>query len=127
MYDMQGDGNSGPFWEIVGLYNTLSLSCSVDLRYKQRSQLQLLSWVMQGDGNSGPFWEIYSLYNIHDLKFEGIYWDVMPRQIPTALALFFVVAFGSSLAVAAFQQDPPDSLNHNAELVTVGQLFMTLG
>ena len=78
---------------------------------------------MQGDRNSGPFWEIYSLYNIHDLKFEGIYWDVMPRQIPTALALFFVVAFGSSLDVAAIQQDSPDPLDYNVELVTVGDLY----
>ncbi len=45
----------------------------------------------------------------------------MPRQIPTALALFFVVAFGSSLDVAAIQQDSPEPLDYNRELVTVGQ------
>ena len=79
--------------------------------------------VWQGDEDSGPFWEIYSLYNIHDLSFKGIYWAVMPRQIPTALALFFVVAFGSSLDVAAIQQDSPEPLDYNRELVTVGQCF----
>ncbi len=47
----------------------------------------------------------------------------MPRQIPTALALFFVVAFGSSLDVAAIQQDSPEPLDYNRELVTVGQCF----
>ena len=45
----------------------------------------------------------------------------MPRQIPTALALFFVVAFGSSLDVAAIQQDSPEPLDYNAELVTLGK------
>ena len=77
--------------------------------------------VCQGAQNSGPFWEIYGLYNIHDLSFKGIYWGVMPRQIPTALALFFVVAFGSSLDVAAIQQDSPEPLDYNRELVTVGE------
>lgn len=77
--------------------------------------------VLQGHETSAPFWQVYSLYNIHDLKFDGIYWGVMPRQIPTALALFFVVAFGSSLDVAAIQQDSPDPLDYNRELVTVGE------
>ena len=64
---------------------------------------------------------MYELYNIHDLKFDGIYWSVIPRQLPTALALFFVVAFGSSLDVAAIQQDSPEPLDYNKELVTVGK------
>lgn len=78
---------------------------------------------MQGGGSpSAPFWDIYKLYNIHDLKLDGIYWKVVPRQIPTALALFFVVAFGSSLDVAAIQQDSPEPLDYNSELVTVGKV-----
>lgn len=80
-----------------------------------------MSAMWQGDEQSGPFWEIYGLYNIHDLKFDGIYWGVMAPQIPTALALFFVVAFGSSLDVAAIQQDSPEPLDYNKELVTVGE------
>lgn len=44
----------------------------------------------------------------------------MPRQIPTMIALFFVVAFGSSLDVTAIQQDSPVPLDYNKELVTVG-------
>ena len=78
--------------------------------------------LIQGNDSSAPFWEVYELYNIHDLKFDGIYWNVIPRQIPTALALFFVVAFGSSLDVAAIQQDSPDPLDYNKELVTVGKI-----
>ena len=67
---------------------------------------------------------MYELYNIHDLKFDGIYWSVIPRQLPTALALFFVVAFGSSLDVAAIQQDSPEPLDYNKELVTVGKMYL---
>ena len=84
--------------------------------------------VMQGGGSpSAPFWDIYKLYNIHDLKLDGIYWKVVPRQIPTALALFFVVAFGSSLDVAAIQQDSPEPLDYNSELVTVGTMLIKAG
>lgn len=83
--------------------------------------LNTMKRMLQGDEQSGPFWQIYGLYNIQDLKFDGIYWGVMPRQLPTALALFFVVAFGSSLDVAAIQQDSPDPLDYNQELVTVGE------
>ena len=38
------------------------------------------------------------------------------------LALFFVVAFGSSLDVAAIQADSPDPLDYNSELRTVGAI-----
>ncbi|KAL3133431.1 hypothetical protein ABBQ38_007297 [Trebouxia sp. C0009 RCD-2024] len=90
--------------------------------HKSLADAQDGGWVAKPAGHetSAPFWQVYSLYNIHDLKFDGIYWGVMPRQIPTALALFFVVAFGSSLDVAAIQQDSPDPLDYNRELVTVG-------
>jgi len=37
-----------------------------------------------------------------------------------------VVAFGSSLDVAAIQQDSPEPLDYNRELVTVGQCFVKL-
>lgn len=66
------------------------------------------------------FWEIYELYNIKDLKFDGVYFPGMLQQIPKLLALFFVVAFGSSLDVAAIQADSPEPLDYNHELKTVG-------
>jgi hypothetical protein len=47
---------------------------------------------------------------------------VLPLQVPQLVALFFVVAFGSSLDVAAIQQDMPEPLDYNSELVTVGEL-----
>ncbi len=67
------------------------------------------------------FWEIYELYNIKDLKFDGVYFPGMLQQIPKLLALFFVVAFGSSLDVAAIQADSPEPLDYNHELKTVGE------
>jgi hypothetical protein len=67
------------------------------------------------------FWEIYKLFNIHDLKFDGVYFPAMLEQVPKLLALFFVVAFGSCLDVAAIQADSPEPLDYNHELKTVGK------
>jgi hypothetical protein len=61
---------------------------------------------------------VWQLFNLGDPK--GILWSALPRQLPTVLALAFVVAFGSSLDVAAIQQGSPDELDYNRELVTVG-------
>lgn len=46
-------------------------------------------------------------YNWHfdGWKLEGVQWSAMPRQIPSLIALFLVVTFGSALDVAAIQQD----------------------
>lgn len=100
---------------LVQAHACMHACCGVSLLLTQFMTL------MQGKDASAPFWKVYELYNIKDLKFDGIYWNVIPRQIPTALALFFVVAFGSSLDVAAIQQDSPDPLDYNKELVTVGK------
>lgn len=72
------------------------------------------------------FWEIYELYNIKDLKFDGVYFPGMLQQVPKLLALFFVVAFGSSLDVAAIQADSPEPLDYNHELKTVGGLPLSI-
>jgi SulP family sulfate permease len=72
------------------------------------------------------FWEIYELYNIKDLKFDGVYFPGMLQQVPKLLALFFVVAFGSSLDVAAIQADSPEPLDYNHELKTVGVLSLSI-
>jgi hypothetical protein len=54
-------------------------------------------------------------------KLEGVQWAAMPRQIPSLIALFMVVTFGSALDVAAIQQDTPFPLDFNQELITVGE------
>lgn len=45
----------------------------------------------------------------------------MPKQAGKILALYFVVAFGSSMDVAAIQADVAMPLDYNKELVTVGE------
>jgi hypothetical protein len=48
-------------------------------------------------GASAPkhFWEVWQLFNLGDPK--GTLWSALPRQLPTVLALAFVVAFGGHL------------------------------
>lgn len=53
-------------------------------------------------------------------------WSAMPMQIPSLIALFLVVTFGSALDVAAIQQDTPYPLDFNQELVTVGNLLQPI-
>lgn len=45
----------------------------------------------------------------------------MAQQFPKVIGLFVVVAFGSSLDVAAIQADSPEPLDYNHELKTVGE------
>ena len=45
---------------------------------------------------------------------------VSPCQASKLLALYFIVAFGSSMDIAAIQADSPRDLDYNSELVTVG-------
>ncbi len=73
-------------------------------------------------GSDKPFWSVYELYNwsFDGWKLEGVQWSAMPRQIPSLIALFLVVTFGSALDVAAIQQDTPWPLDFNQELITVG-------
>ena len=73
------------------------------------------------------FWELYRLFNIHDLKLSNIDKLAAAKQIPKLLALFFVVAFGSSLDVAAIQAGVPNSLDYNHELKTVGVFPLSHG
>ncbi len=67
------------------------------------------------------FWQIYELFNIHDAQFDGVSFSAMFKQFPKVIGLFVVVAFGSSLDVAAIQADSPEPLDYNHELKTVGR------
>ena len=49
-----------------------------------------------------------------------VHWDVLPSLLPTWLAMYTVVAFSSSLDVAAIQMDMGKQLDFNHELITVG-------
>ena len=72
------------------------------------------------------FGKIYELFNwkLEGFSIGGVMWSTMPRQIPQLIGLFAVVAFGSSLDVAAIQQDSPTQLDFNAELMTVGEFLI---
>ena len=69
---------------------------------------------------------MYRLFNIQSLTLEGIYLPAMWVQIPKLLGLFFVVAFGSSLDIAAIQAEMPTPLDFNSELKTVGEILPIL-
>ena len=45
-----------------------------------------------------------------------MYWAAIPPQLPTWFAMFFVVAFSSSLDVAAIQLEFGQQLDFNKEL-----------
>eukprot|EP00884_Botryococcus_braunii_P016374 jgi/Botrbrau1/341/Bobra.0022s0295.1 len=80
-------------------------------------------WVahLQGGHQSWRFWEIYELYNVQNWTFDGWYFPAMLRQLPTLFPLFFVVAFGSSMDVAAISQEMNGAeLDYDTELLTVG-------
>ena len=95
---------------------SLAAKCC-DVRSSAQTPLRIHP-TRQGASAPKHFWDVWQLFNLGDPK--GILWSALPRQLPTVLALAFVVAFGSSLDVAAIQQGSPDELDYNRELVTVG-------
>ena len=52
--------------------------------------------------------------------FNLVRWELLPQAIPTWLGMYVVVAFSSSLDVAAIQMDMGRQLDFNHELMTVG-------
>jgi len=61
------------------------------------------------------FWKVYDLYQ----PFKVHLWP-MVKCVPTFLGMYLVVAFGSSLDVAAIQMDLGKPLDINRELMVVG-------
>lgn len=53
-------------------------------------------------------------------EFNKVEWHLLPDQFPTWLGMFFVVAFSSSLDVAAIEMELGLPLDYNKELQTVG-------
>lgn len=64
---------------------------------------------------SRPFWEAWALFN-----FRAVQWDVIPAVLPTWLALVIVVAFSSSLDVAAIEMELRRPLDYAHELQMIG-------
>lgn len=60
----------------------------------------------------------FSVWALFD--FEHVHWSLVPCALPTWLGMYVVVAFSSSLDVAAIQMDMGKQLDFNRELITVG-------
>ena len=71
-------------------------------------------WVDKSS-NSTQFWLVWEHY-----AFSIVDWSVIPHLIPSWVAMYFVVAFSSSLDVAAIQMELGRTLHYNEELKTVG-------
>ncbi|ETV92453.1 hypothetical protein H310_13328 [Aphanomyces invadans] len=64
---------------------------------------------------------VSSPLDVFDLfDFSLVQWRVIPKQIVTWLGMYFVVAFSSSLDVAAIEMNMGTELDYNHELKTVG-------
>jgi len=62
-----------------------------------------------------PFYHSWALYN-----FSLVDWNMLPQQILRLISMFLVVAFSSSLDVAAIEMEMGLPLDYNRELNTVG-------
>jgi SulP family sulfate permease len=62
-----------------------------------------------------PFYESWLLYDTSMVE-----WRQLPRQFVRLVAMFLVVAFSSSLDVAAIEMELGLPLDYNRELHTVG-------
>lgn len=51
--------------------------------------------------------QVYELYNLFPLGGDTVAWWMLVRQIPTLIALFFVISFGSSMDIMAIQTQLP--------------------
>lgn len=72
-----------------------------------------------GEG-AWEFWKAWKMLGIDSFPPRNVHWGLVPRQAGKILALYFVVAFGSSMDIAAIQADVERPLDYNRELVTVG-------
>lgn len=75
------------------------------------------------EGAIQHFWDVWKLFNI-DLRrwdFSGIHFRAMPGQITKLLALFFAVAFGSSMDVVS-----PHTPARPRPVMEIGKLLRNL-
>ncbi|CAD7702019.1 unnamed protein product [Ostreobium quekettii] len=67
--------------------------------------------------NNARFWEIWKLFDLGGISSAR---GLIVQQIPTIIVLCVMVAFGSSMDIAAVQQEFEGELDYNKELVNVG-------
>ena len=70
-----------------------------------------------GSDNTASFSDVWRLGHIEELP---NYLDLIPKHMKTIIPLFFLVAFGSCLDVAAIQQDYTKDIDYDRELTTIG-------
>eukprot|EP01025_Chloroclados_australasicus_P026602 TRINITY_DN2642_c0_g2_i1.p1 TRINITY_DN2642_c0_g2~~TRINITY_DN2642_c0_g2_i1.p1 ORF type:complete len:900 (-),score=76.19 TRINITY_DN2642_c0_g2_i1:308-3007(-) len=70
--------------------------------------------------SSGNIIDIYKLYNLYPFSWDNIAWKTIFNQFIKFFGLFIVVSFGSCMDIAAVQQELPQELDYNKELITVG-------
>ena len=92
------------------LFYSVAFAAGYDLQ-----QLRDAGWVQQQDPVADNPFAAWRLFN-----FSIVRWSVMPEMFPTWFAMYVVVAFSSSLDVAAIQMDMGKQLDFNHELITVG-------
>ncbi len=68
------------------------------------------------DGDTTSLLDVYRLFD-----FGKIHWGVMfPLQLPTMISMLLVIAFASSLDIAAICMGTGSVMNYNEQLQTVG-------
>ncbi|DAZ94510.1 TPA: hypothetical protein N0F65_011863 [Lagenidium giganteum] len=72
-------------------------------------------WVSPLPAEQHSIIDIYGFFDFREMNFS-----FLTAQIPTWIAMYFVVAFSSSLDVAAVEMSLGTALDHNHELQTVG-------
>lgn len=75
-------------------------------------------WLTANSPSSGASVTILDAYGMFD--FSLVHWEMFPRQILLWIAMFLVVAFSSSLDVAAIEMELSAPLDYNGELTMVG-------
>ena len=78
------------------------------------SDARSLGWVAP-PVPSTPFYEAWELLDVRLVK-----WEVVPLILPSWVALTLVVAFSSSLDVAAIEMEVKKACDYNHELQTIG-------
>lgn len=70
------------------------------------------------DDSGGSLESPLAAWTLYD--FSRVHWSLVPSVWPTWLGMYIVVAFSSSLDVAAIQMDMGKQLDFNHELATIG-------
>ncbi len=95
-------------FSVVAFYAVL-LGLGFDL-----DQARALGWVAPPVPPT-PFYEAWKLFN-----FRLVQWEAVPLILPSWVALTLVVAFSSSLDVAAIEMEVKRPLLYNHELIVIG-------